>query len=71
MLEGYENYEKLKDNAFGTKRAVMNCTSALDLIALSHTGEENFSTLQTENTGNFLCARKQVFISKCSAEIGL
>ena len=62
MLKGYENYEKLKENALRTKRSVMNCTSAM---------EENFLKLQTENTGNFLCAKTNVFISKFSAKIGL
>ena len=32
---------------------------------------ENFSKLQTENAGNFLCARIKFFTSKCSAKIGL
>ena len=40
-------------------------------IALSHTGGENFLKLHTENTGNFLCAKIKVFISKFSAKIGL
>ena len=68
MLKGYETYEKLKENALRTKRAVMNCTSAMDIYCFMSKGGENFSKLQTENTGNFLCAKIKVFISKCSAK---
>ena len=71
MLKGYENYEKLEDNALRTKRAVLNCTSAMDIIVLFHARGENFLKLQTENTGNFLCAKIKGFISKCSAKISL
>ena len=69
--KGYENYEKLKENALRTKRAVMNCTSVMDTIPLFYTGGENFLRLQTENSGNFLCAKIKVFISKCTGQIGL
>jgi len=44
MSKGYENYEKLKDYALRTTRAVMNCTSAMDI----YLGGENFLKLPTE-----------------------
>ena len=49
----------------------MNCTSTMDTHALFHKGGENFSKLRTENIGYFLNAKIKVFISECSAEIGL
>ena len=32
-------------------------------------GGENFSKLQTNSTGNFLCTKVKVFVSKCSANV--
>ena len=71
MLKGYENYEKLNENALRTKRAVITAPLRWTFIALSHTGGENFVKLQTENTGNFLCAKIKVFVSRCSPIICL
>ena len=69
MLKGYENYEKLNENALRTKRAVITAPLRWTFIALSR--GENFVKLHTENTGNFLCAKIKVFVSRCSPIICL
>ena len=47
MLKGYESYEKLKENALRTKRAVINCTSVMDIYCLISYGRRKF--LKTSN----------------------
>ena len=42
MLKGYENYEKLKENALRTKRAVMNCISAMDIYCVISREEKTY-----------------------------
>ena len=69
MLKGYENYEKLKENVLRTKRAVYEMHLCDGNLLPSHTGRENFSKLQAENTDNFLYAKIEIFISKCSTKI--
>ena len=49
----------------------MNIHHLCDGNLLSYTGGEDFLKLQTENTGNVLFAKIKVFISQCSARIGL
>ena len=66
-----KGYEKLQEIALRTKRAVMNCTFAMDIYCLISYGRRKFFKLQTEKTGNFLCVKIEVFISNCSTKVGL